>query len=783
MDTDRPEMRPRPKAPATPAPGQNTETDPSSMEGYSGSQQASEPGSLVEGSDPSIASTDRQPQSNEYDTALGPNTEVIFCGEKTPDGLVGSVAFVSDHEERQFNLNQPPPSVGARQILTAKLEKENNRELSNNFTAQDRLLIQMRLKKIASVCRHRYKRTVSKYQQEDLTKQMIDDLKFRQRGVVQDDDGQRQFGSNQGFGPGHEGQNYGARPGHQVNQGYVNPALKIDFDEDSSPPAPPKVELPESHLSDEVQAAVKTWKQGIKFDTLSSKDQYSAIRKLKEALSRNNKIIVNKQMQDLPTNSLPKETLVDIKIGIIMDLKLKADKKKQENSEKQRQITETKKAKEEEKPVRNSRRSSTYKAIYSSSDSDSDSDSDTLSKKLKAIRKSPQKPAILDLVPLGKKHVKSTKKSVSQERSGSPIVKSEPIVKPEPIVREESVSSAAFAETVARVGHGMEKCSVYLWKLPIMKKLMKKPEKVRFCRASAIKPKRIPKKRHKVTRTVKKLLGSKDFSVNVKPPEDIALKHAKTSVTTKPVTDDNIFQRLGTCAVSVNEVDDDKAAQVSVPGFLEGAKKKDSAKTATSAPQKSEKIVVKTEPVDREGGGKPKPITSKLETTGDIIKTEPKPVDNVPDKSSKKEPAQDKSASSSSRHKHSKDKDKEKHKSSSSSSKHKSSSSGSSSSKHKHTSSSSSSSKHSSSKHGKHGSSSSKHKHTSSSSKEKPRYVLVVVLKVYGFLWCFGILCKLRRAISVEFLWGILRNLALQSFHTTVNYYWINNVNLVLVIP
>ena len=373
----------------------------------------------------------------EFDTVLGDDADVEFTGNREPQGLIGEVSIRSKKiGERKLTLNSPPDMAvkSARKIILQKMD-EDNRMLSRPLPMLVKHTIQMCIHKIIAVLYYRHRKVINKFQQEDLTSQLIrQELKIAGKTPVEEPSRPIEL----------SGVRYEKKkepPSAKVSLMQEEPT-SIEPDEPMeqhepkiSPYAPPPematVSGPKDFRSydeypEEIQQAVLKWKKNVRYHEMHTKEQYTAIKKLKMELSQANRLIINKKMGAIPQEEYTREETVDLRLCMIFDVKHKLEEKKKEKyeqkmkkakMEKEKKKHKKDKGKEKEKEKEKPKPKKHVLALSSTS-SDSDSDLD-LPKKTppKSSQQTPQKEKHkVDPVPVGKADADVKRKLIAEKK-------------------------------------------------------------------------------------------------------------------------------------------------------------------------------------------------------------------------------------------------------------------------------------------------------------------------------------------------------------------------------
>ena len=348
---------------------------------------------------------------HEFDAVLGDDADVEFTGTREPQGLIGDVSIRSKKiGERKLTLNSPPDMAvkSARKIILQKMD-EDNRMLSRPLPMLVKHTIQMCIHKIIAVLYYRNRKVINKFQQEDLTSQLIrQELKIAGKTPIEEPSRPIELSAVK----------YEKRkepPSAKISlmqeqPTSIEPDEPMEQDEPKiSPYAPPPematVSGPKDFRSydeypEEIQQAVIKWKKTVRYHEMHTKEQYTAIKKLKMELSQANRLIINKKMGAINQEEYTREETVDLRLCMIFEVKHKLEEKKKEKYEqkmkkakmekekkKHKKDKEKEKEREKEKP-----KPKKHVLALSSTSSDSDSDLD-LPKKTppKTSQQTPQK--------------------------------------------------------------------------------------------------------------------------------------------------------------------------------------------------------------------------------------------------------------------------------------------------------------------------------------------------------------------------------------------------------
>ena len=388
---------------------------------------------------------------HEFDTVLGDDADVEFTGNREPQGLVGDVSIRSKKiGERKLTLNSPPDMAvkSARKIILQKMD-EDNKMLSRPLSMLVKHTIQMCIHKIIAVLYYRHRKVINKFQQEDLTSQLIrQELKRAGKTPIEEPSRPIEL----------SGVRYEKKkepPSAKVSSMQeeptsIEPDEPMEQDEQKiSPYAPPPEMATVSGPKDfqtfdeypeEIQHLVVKWKKSVRYNEMHTKEQYTAIKKLKMELSQANRLIINKKMGTINQENYTREETVDLRLCMIFEVKHKLEEKKKEKYEqkmkkakmekekkKHKKDKEKEKEREKEKP-----KPKKHVLALSSTSSDSDSDLD-LPKKTppKTSQQTPHKEKHkIDLVPEGKTDTEVKRKLIAEKKEKEPsVVKSEPTEK------------------------------------------------------------------------------------------------------------------------------------------------------------------------------------------------------------------------------------------------------------------------------------------------------------------------------------------------------------------
>ena len=384
---------------------------------------------------------------HEFDTVLGDDADVEFTGDREPQGLVGAVSIRSKKiGERKLTLNSPPDMAvkSARKIILQKMD-EDNKMLSRPLSMLVKHTIQMCIHKIIAVLYYRHRKVINKFQQEDLTSQLIrQELKIAGKTPIEEPSRPIEL----------SGVRYEKKkepPSAKVSSMQeeptsIEPDEPMEQDEQKISPYAPPTEMATvsgpkdfqtyDEYPEEIQQLVVKWKKSVRYNEMHTKEQYTAIKKLKMELSQANRLIINKKMGTINQENYTREETVDLRLCMIFEVKHKLEEKKkekyQQKMKKAKMEKEKKKAKKdkEKDKEREKEKPKPKKHVLALSSTSSDSDSDLdLPKKTppKTLQQTPHKEKHkVDLVPEGKTDADVKRKLIAEKREKEQsVVKSE----------------------------------------------------------------------------------------------------------------------------------------------------------------------------------------------------------------------------------------------------------------------------------------------------------------------------------------------------------------------
>ena len=387
---------------------------------------------------------------HEFDAVLGDDADVEFTGTREPQGLIGDVSIRSKKiGERKLTLSSPPDMAvkSARKIILQKMN-EDNRMLSRPLPMLVKHTIQMCIHKIIAVLYYRNRKVINKFQQEDLTSQLIrQELKIAGKTPIEEPSRPIELSAV-------KYEKKKEPPSAKVSlmqeqPTSIEPDEPMEQDEPKiSPYAPPPematVSGPKDFRSydeypEEIQQAVIKWKKTVRYHEMHTKEQYTAIKKLKMELSQANRLIINKKMGAINQEEYTREETVDLRLCMIFEVKHKLEEKKKEKYEqkmkKAKMEKEKKKHKKEKEKEREKEKPKPKKHVLALSSTSSDSDSDLdLPKKTppKTSQQTPQKEKHrVDPVPEGKADADVKRKLIAEKKE-----KEQPVVKVEATEKE-----------------------------------------------------------------------------------------------------------------------------------------------------------------------------------------------------------------------------------------------------------------------------------------------------------------------------------------------------------
>ncbi len=411
-------------------------------------------------------------EPQEFDSVLGVDADVTF----TPVGvqsrrLVGELTMKClKYGTTSATLEDVPDMSGNKTSLGILIRgnKQKNQILARPLSMMTKHVIKMWVYKTIAVLYYRHRKVIALYQQEELKTQLIKrELEKAGHAVPTADviekkieDRKQNMQKNKGPWNADKVEQKAADQDEDTEEPASLPADVAEVKEEA-PRKPERMSIISTDLRsldefpEEVREAVKKWKQNVDYDALHTRDQQTAIKRLKMELSQSNRQLVNKHMQNVFQEDLDKDQLVDLRLCLIFEARLKADEARRLKREEK-----MKKAKKEEKKRRKqqkayeaekakSNKSSKKNAIGSSS---SESDSDVEVKKPKALQQTPVKSAITDLVPERKptpQTPRELERDVKTEVSPALVKAESPLEKPE-IKREEGAKSVK-EETTPKV--------------------------------------------------------------------------------------------------------------------------------------------------------------------------------------------------------------------------------------------------------------------------------------------------------------------------------------------
>ena len=360
-------------------------------------------------------------ETQEFDSVLGSDADVDFTGNMGPRGLSGELVIHSKKiGERKLSLNPPPDMAvkSARKIILKKKDEEN-KKMERPLSMLVKHIIRMCVHKIITVLYYRHRKVISKHQQEDLRTQLIyQELKRAGKSVPEITVTEKPVpvANKLMSGIRYEKKKEPPPPEAATQDGQepqVTTATSAETSEQPQPEmvtmsGPKEIRLLEE-FPDEVQEAVEKWKKNVNFSELHTKEQYTAIKRLKMELSAASRQIINKQMNKIKQDDYTRDESVDLRLGHIFDVKLKLEARKRQKIEERKKKTKKEEKKKKKREKERDRETELEKPkpkkhvlAFSSTSSGSDSDLDLPKKRPKALPQTPPKESIVDLVPESK---------------------------------------------------------------------------------------------------------------------------------------------------------------------------------------------------------------------------------------------------------------------------------------------------------------------------------------------------------------------------------------------